>query len=281
MQVLLAASVLPYRAPMIYDPVMPLAALLTLLLMPATSEASPASPTPRVYYADPSGADTKDPSVCRFNGKYFLYYSVAPHAEIAGWSVGIATSTNLLDWTFVTRLTPTTEFEKKGFCAPGVRVIDGKVHLFYQSYGNGNHDAILHAISDDGVHFERDATSPVFAPTGDWTNGRAIDAEVVPVGDRMLMYWATRDRTTSGIQMVGISTAPRTGPFGKANWTQLTTDLSSIFRPTVPNALDASTLDCAWEQKCIEGPTLLGHGGKYYLFYGGLSTTRRSRSAWR
>ena len=224
--------------------------------------------TPRTYYIDPSGQDTKDPSVCKFDDKYFLYYSVAGVGQ-AGWSVGIATSTNLRDWTFAGRLTPQTPIEKKGFCAPGCRVIDGRVHLFYQSYGTGPHDAILHAVSDDGLHFTRDASSPVFRPTGDWTNGRAIDAEVFPLKKKLVMYFATRDHATSSEQMVGIATAPLDSDYSRSQWTQVTTQLSQIFRPSVQLPGDPPGIDIAWEQKCIEGPTLLEHGGKYYLFYGG------------
>ena len=62
-----------------------------------------------------------------------------------------------MNWTKVGEITPAPEadYEKKGLCAPGALVKDGKVHLFYQTYGNGKKDAICHAISDDGIHFRR------------------------------------------------------------------------------------------------------------------------------
>ncbi len=85
-------------------------------------------------------------------------------------------------------------------------VIDGKVHLFYQTYGNQSHDAICHAVSDDGVKFTRDASNPVFHPTGDWTVGRAIDAEAFVMGDRLLLYFATRDPLMK-TQMVGVASS--------------------------------------------------------------------------
>jgi hypothetical protein len=38
---------------------------------------------------------------------------------------------------------------------PAAIVLENKVHLFYQTYGNGRHDAICHAVSEDGLRFER------------------------------------------------------------------------------------------------------------------------------
>ena len=81
------------------------------------------------------------------------------------------------------------------------------LHLFYQTYGNGPKDAICHAVSADGVHFRRDASNPIFHPTGAWTVGRAIDAEVVPFDNQYFFYFATRDPAYK-VQMQGVTTAP-------------------------------------------------------------------------
>ena len=88
-------------------------------------------------------------------------------------------------------------------------MIDGKVHLFYQTYGNGKNDAICHAISSDGISFTRDATNPVFHPEGPWTCGRAIDAEVIKFKGKYYLYYATRDPGYK-IQMQGVAMAPVT-----------------------------------------------------------------------
>ena len=41
-----------------------------------------------------------DPAVVKFNSRYWLYYSVPPYEgkPTAGWSIGVATSNNLVDW---------------------------------------------------------------------------------------------------------------------------------------------------------------------------------------
>lgn len=131
---------------------------------------------------------SKDPHVVEFQGKYLMYYSIPPkqngNAEAQGWGIGIAGSKNLKDWHRIGEIIPQTAYESKGLCAPGALVRNDTVHLFYQTYGNGAKDAICHAWSEDGIHFVRNATNPIFSPEGEWNCGRAIDAEVVFLKDR-------------------------------------------------------------------------------------------------
>jgi len=164
---------------------------------------------------------SKDPSVIRFAGRYLMYFSLPPFStDLAsantprGWSIGIAESTNLVDWKKVGELWPAQACDTNGLCAPGARVLNGKVHLFYQTYGNFPKDSICHAVSADGIHFMRDESNPVFHPTGDWNNGRAIDAEVIADGERLLLYFATRD-STGKTQELGVATAPLNSDFSR------------------------------------------------------------------
>ena len=177
--------------------------LLALLLTSTTG----ATIEPRMYYADTvSGKPfSKDPAVVRFNHRYWLYYSIPPYPgkPDRGWTIGVASSGNLVDWKKVGALTNTGPAERNGFTAPGAIVLDGQVHLFYQTYGNGNRDAICHAWSPDGINFTRNPTNPVFRPTGDWNCGRAIDADVIVFENKLLLYWATRDPSMK-IQMQGM-----------------------------------------------------------------------------
>lgn len=116
---------------------------------------------PLMLYGDTSRVGvpySKDPHVVNFKGRYLMYHSIPPMKgePDSGWNIGIAESKDLMNWTKVGEITPAPEadYEKKGLCAPGALVKDGKVHLFYQTYGNGKKDAICHAISDDGIHLE-------------------------------------------------------------------------------------------------------------------------------
>lgn len=207
-----------------------------------------------------NGVDfSKDPHVVDFAGRYLMYYSTPPSNDPAyphkGWGIGIAESKDLMNWTPVGVIVPAAEYEANGLCAPGALVRDGRVHLFYQTYGNGPKDAICHAVSSDGINFERDPTNPIFRPTGDWNSGRAIDAEVFFFKDKYFLYFATRD-PESKIQMQGVATAGKDTDFGRGEWTQVVDH--TILGPELP-----------WEKDCIEGASIIERYGKLWMFYAG------------
>jgi predicted GH43/DUF377 family glycosyl hydrolase len=189
-----------------------------------------------------------------------MYYSIPPYKDksnpVQGWGIGIAESKDLLNWKKIGEVTPAADYESKGLCAPCARVIDGMVHLFYQTYGNGRNDVICHAFSDDGIHFKRDITNPVFRAGGSWNCGRAIDAEVIKFKGKYYLYYATRDPDYK-IQMQGVAIAPRNTSFKHDDWKNLSAD-SPILKPDLP-----------WELDCIEGASVVKKNGKLYMFYAG------------
>jgi len=231
----------------------------------AAERASSVELKPLFKWADSSRLGrplSKDPSVIRFGGRYLMYFSLPPFGtELAqtnapkGWNIGIAESTNLMDWKKVGELRPAQVCDINGLCAPGAAVLNGQVHLFYQNYGNFPKDAICHAISADGINFQRDESNPVFHPTGDWNNGRAIDAEVFPDGDRLLLYFATRD-ATGKTQELGVASAPINSDLSRKTWVQLSN--KTILKPELP-----------WETRCIEAPTVTKRGDHFVMFYAG------------
>lgn len=212
----------------------------------------------QMMYSDTSRgfSKAKDPAVVRFKGRYFLYYTVKQNKVVTGLRIGVATSEDLLVWKKWGELEAEHEYEKRGFGAPGAVVLDGKVHLFYQSSGTGRRDAICHAWSEDGYRFTRNPSNPVFRPTGAWTAGRAIDADVIEHDGRLLLYYSTRDPDMK-IQMQGVASAPIDSDFGRDRWTQLNPD-GPILRPELP-----------WEKDCIEAAALCRHGDQLYMFYAG------------
>ncbi len=198
----------------------------------------------------------KDPAVVKFKGKYFLYFSsVYRYDGIERLGIGIAQSDNLDDWTVTGHVPFTQDCEQKGIGAPAAIVLDGELHMFYQTYGTWENDAICHAVSKDGLHFEKDRTNPIFRPTKDWCAGRAIDADVVAFEGKLFLYFATRDEKME-IQKLGVAYADIKSDFSRECWTQGAAH--SILYPEFP-----------WEGMCIEAPATVLHEGKIYLFYGG------------
>ncbi|MEK6477472.1 family 43 glycosylhydrolase [Catalinimonas sp. 4WD22] len=201
----------------------------------------------------------KDPSVVKFQGRYYMYHSLPPDENGAenksGWNIGIAVSDDLKHWEKLDEILPQAEYESKGLCAPGALVHEGKVHLFYQTYGNAENDAICHAWSEDGIHFQRDESNPIFSPTGDWNVGRAIDADVFIHQDTAYLYWATRDPAYEQ-QMVGVSVAAVADGFGRSSWKQISQE--PLLKPELP-----------WEMNCIEASSVCKIGDIWYMFYAG------------
>jgi predicted GH43/DUF377 family glycosyl hydrolase len=236
-----------------------LLALVNLIVFGVTI--SGGAEQPALHWADASRNGqpySKDPCVISFGGRYLLYYSMPPSTNAAmpaGWAIGIAESSDLLEWRKIGELLPSQECDRNGLCAPGALVLNGHVHLFYQTYGNGPKDAICHAVSHDGIHFTRDPSNPVFRPSGAWTSGRAIDAEAFPAGDQLLLYFATRDPAMKR-QMLGVAGADLKSDFGRTAWKQLCD--APILTPELP-----------WERLCIEAPSVIRRDDGFYLFYAG------------
>ena len=212
-----------------------------------------------MIFTDSNGSKpnfSKDPAVVHLGDKYFLYFSsyLKPDDKDV-LTIGIAESDDMENWRFVGFLPHTQECEQNGVGAPGAYLEDGVVHLFYQTYGNWRRDAICHATSRDGVSFTKDATNPIFRPSEDWCCGRAIDADVVAFGDRLYLYFATRDHEMKR-QMLGVAYAPLGSDYSRDVWVQA--KAGTILEPTLD-----------WEGKCIEAAATLVHNEKIYLFYGG------------
>ncbi len=199
----------------------------------------------------------KDPCVIHFQDRFYLYYSkpLFIDGKMQAYCIGIAQSTDLDHWEIIGSLKAEQPAEGNGICAPGAIVLDGAIHLFYQSYGQFPKDYICHAVSLDGIHFTRDESNPVVMPEGGWNNGRAIDADVTVLGDTLFLYWATRD-PLGKIQMLGVSSAPVKSGFHRKDFAQRC--YASILRPKLD-----------WEQDCIEAPAAITCGGKIYMFYAG------------
>lgn len=199
------------------------------------------------------GCFAKDPAVVRFGGCGYLYYS--QRYKDGRFGIGIAVSEDLDHWTPAGEVEITQPCEQNGIAAPGAIVLDGKVHLFYQTYGNGKNDAICHAFSTDGIHFEKNPENPVFAPEANWCVGRAIDADVCVFHRRLHMYFATRDHDMR-VQKLGGAWAELDSGFGRNTWHMLAQQ--SLLTP-----------ELQWEGECIEAPATLVHENRIYLFYGG------------
>lgn len=199
------------------------------------------------------GNFAKDPAVVRFGDRYFLYYTaMLGDGRIC---VGIATSHDMETWECTGELPLDTPYEAKGAGAPAAILLDGRVHLFYQTYGNWRTDAICHAVSEDGIHFKKHQKNPIFRPNANWCCGRAIDADICLFDGKLFLYYATRDHAFE-IQKVGGAYADPTSDLSPECWTHIAD--GALLSP-----------EFLWEGKCIEAPATVENGGEMFMFYGG------------
>lgn len=239
----------------------PAADYRTMRTAAPAAQAASAPARPRMLFGDATRHGrpfAKDPSVLEFGGRYLMYYSMAPAAgesKSKGWAVGIAESCDLVNWRKVGQILPQQECEKNGLVNGKAILLGGRVHLFYNTYGNGRNDALCHAVSDDGLSFARDPSNPILRPTGDWTSGRAIDCDAFEHDGRLILLYATRDPTMT-TQMLVAAAADLTSGFGRAAWKPLGD--GPVLRPELP-----------WETRCIEAPSVMRRGDTLFLFYGG------------
>ena len=223
-------------------------------------------------YGDTSRSTTpfaKDPTVIRHGNEYLMYYSVTAFdpspdnstpPKFDDWHTAIARSEDLVNWTRVSDLDLRDTKGNKiyGAVAPCVRKLDGKIHIFYQMAWEGTDGVsnIWHAMSEDGITFTNTCDRPIIVPVTDWSIKRSIDAEYYRVGDKLILLFATRDKTAT-YQIMGMAEAPYGCDYGPDKWTLLSVD-GPLMKPEYP-----------WEMSCTEAPTVIRHKGIWYMFYAG------------
>ena len=101
---------------------------------------APGSKPPQMLYGDSTRHGrpfAKDPSVVRFGERHLMHYSTAPSADKSlpkGWAIGIAESHDLVNWKKVGEILPEQECEKNGIVNGRIILLDGLLHLFYNTY---------------------------------------------------------------------------------------------------------------------------------------------------
>ena len=211
----------------------------------------------------------KDPTVIEYGGRYLMFYTIQAYekgmkpADLnplqEGWNAAIAESHDGLNWTRVGDLDLRDSQGNRiwGCIAPCVKILDGEIHLFYQRWTESEkNNNIWHATSRDGLTFTNTCDEPIFVPRNGWSINRSIDAEVYRVRKKLILAFATRDKSGE-VQMIGMAEAPYGCDYGPDKWTELTTD-GPLLKP-----------DFAWEGHCIEAPTVIRRRGVWYMFYAG------------
>jgi len=132
-------------------------------------------------------------SIIKWQGTYWTWYV---GLRSTGGSIGVATSTNLTDWSKSPDspvLTPgdSSSWERTSVTGPEVFLCGDRLEMLYAG-ASGERQYIGRAVSEDGIHWTKAHENPVFLPgdPGSWDSTRVGAPSVVISRDRFLMWYA-------------------------------------------------------------------------------------------
>jgi beta-xylosidase len=219
------------------------------LMLATSSGAYGASST---FSAPVYAGDFPDPSVVLMNGTYWAYATGS-----AGKNLQVMSSTDLSTWSQPADplpVLPSWALAGRTW-APGVLQRGSTFLMYYTVHAkNLNRQCISVAASSipDGP-FQDNSTGPLICQSA---NGGSIDANpyVDPATGNLYLLWKSDDNS--------LGSGHPTHIWGQ----QLAADGMTLARGTSPSLL--LTQSAFWQAPAVEGPAVILHGGRYYLFYG-------------
>lgn len=198
--------------------------------------------------------DLLNPSVVKFKGKLFNYYSAYDGAL---WRTGVATSDDGITWTKYENnpvLEPSTDgWDTQYIAANGSALLwRDKIFYFFHGMNDQGKHAIGLATSEDGFNFTKEPY-PVLEPglPGAWDSMGVADPYVVRDGDGLSLYFLGQNEQST--QRIGIAQSSDGRTWAK-----------HIANPIL-DAGAAGTFD----ENGIGEPSIAYHAPYYYLIYTG------------
>jgi len=194
---------------------------------------------------------------------YLMWYTGTNGITYQGGAVGLATSTDGLNWVKYSGnpvLVPSEiGNDQKYIATPYVITLKLTYNMWYtgKSRASPNVNKILYATSFDGVHWSK-WPSPVLTPSTNasaWDAGGVYSPGVIWNG-QIFGLWYSGINQTGVVPRIGFSTSPDGG-----SWTR--SAANPILLPGPPGS---------WDSSGVEQPSvILGQSG-YMLFYDGYSS---------
>ncbi|WP_153100480.1 hypothetical protein [Paraburkholderia hayleyella] len=176
---------------------------------PVAIELNLASPKPVLERGKPGQWDAIDvlnPSVIRFNGKLYNYYS-GYDGKI--WHTGLATSIDGIQWEKYKGnpiLSPSPKNWDVSYISANGAAIEwkGKILYFYQGVDRKGHTAIGLATSRDGIRFIKQPKPVLTAGEADsWEDSAVGDPYVIARNGYLYLYYLGQNHTA--IQRLGVA----------------------------------------------------------------------------
>lgn len=228
------------------------AALITSGLGMLTLFTAPAAAAAGSFNAPVYSGDFPDPSVVLVNGTYWAYATGS-----AGRNLQVISSTNLASWTApVDPLPVLPAWASSGLTwAPGV-TLRGSTYLMYYTVHDpslGRQCVSVATSNTPAGPFADNSSRPLVCQTA---NGGSIDPNpyVDPATGNTYLIWKSDDNA--------LGAGHATHLWGE----QLSTSGLAFATGRTPALI--LTESAAWQAPTVEGPTVVRHGSRYYLFYG-------------
>jgi beta-xylosidase len=229
------------------------ALVLTVVGVPAglvLASPGPAGAVTRTFQSPVYAGDFPDASVLLAGGVYWAYATGS-----AGRNLQAMSSPDLQSWTGpVDPLPQLPTWAIAGYTwAPGVIQIGGRYIMYYtvRDAELGKQCISVATSATPAGPFVDTSAGPLICQTAD---GGSIDANpyLDPVSGNRYLIWKSDDN----------SIGQRTHL-----WAQQLAPTGLSFAPgSTPSLL--LTESATWQYPTVEGPTMIRHGGRYYLFYG-------------
>lgn len=215
-------------------------------------------------------AHTETPSVVKFNGLYYLFYTAEPNLDPTSWSIGYATSKDGITWErgnepllkpTSPKTDPTLDFNQYIVAEPGAIVFNNKIYLYFTAMGadlevNNTLQTIGIITSSNGTDWSEPelvlAPDQKQYPRSEGWIGYSTPSALV-VNDKVHLFFDVANEKPQWKQHKihhAVSSNGRTG------WTQ---DSSALF----------SREDFSWTKAEINSPAALYVDGKIKLWFAG------------
>lgn len=199
--------------------------------------------------------DTLNPSVVKFRGEYWNFYS-----EFDGktWRTAAAISNDGIHWEKRGRVLSPSGWEGSYIAANGAALVDDdRIFYWYQA---GDPPRIALAQSEDGIHWIKETQAVVpLGPRGSFDERGVADPCVIRAGDYLYLFYTGLDRARR--QRLGVARS-RDGRL----WEKLRSN--PILEPGAPGAFDENGLG---------EPAVWSSAGSWWMLYTGRALNEQRR----
>lgn len=217
------------------------------------------------------------PFVFSANGKFHMFFT---GFDGTGYQTGLAVSDDLVNWERkgvvlardpfdpVTRynVSSASILRENDLHSPGrLTKVNGRYLAAWHAYPSPGYEegaaVIGLAWSDDLVHWER--TAPILRPEdgAEWERGGLYKPCLVKHGDTYLLYYNAKTTGTPWLEQTGLATSR-----DLKTWTR---------HPASPLLRNGSA--GSWDDRFASDPAVFRVGGKWAMFYFGLSSDKKAR----